>query len=95
MRVTRSGENVIVRFDKPASGARSLALVRASQSSGEFTREAERVMVDAHAREAIVVVPEAGAYELLLSEGGRVIARARVTIEGAPVARQEPPVWYW
>ncbi len=90
MRVTRASESVVVKFDQPAKESRWLALVPEGS-----TRETERVLVAPGAREAIVVAPEGGAYELTLSQAGRVIARARVMIEGAPVARQEPPIWYW
>lgn len=97
-----AGESIVVRFDAPPVAPRSrgdvwLTLVPAD-TSDEFA--SERVVIEEGAREATVPAGAEGTYELRLVDESprrlsRVVSRARVEVERAPLARNEPPAWYW
>jgi hypothetical protein len=94
MQAVASGDRVVARFDPPiavgTSDKRWIALVREGS-----TVESERVFIDEGAREAALGAPEPGTYELVLHQGTRIVARARVTIERTTASRKDPPIWYW
>jgi hypothetical protein len=97
-----AGESIVVRFDASPVAPRGrgdvwLTLVPAG-ASDEFA--AERVVIEEGASEATVPAGDEGTYELRLVDESprrlsRVVARARVDVERAPLARNEPPAWYW
>jgi len=98
----RAGESIVVRFDAPPVAPRGrgdvwLTLVPVG-ASDEFA--AERVVIEEGASEATVPAGDEGTYELRLVDESprrlsRVVSRARVEVERAPLARNEPPAWYW
>lgn len=98
----RAGEVVVVRFDAPPVrqlGRGDVWLALAPAGSTDETL-GERVVIEEGAAEAAVAVGDEGAYELRLVDQSprrlsRVVARLRVDVESAAVARNEPPAWYW
>jgi len=106
MRVTtthvRAGDSIVVRFDAPPVAPRArgdvwLTLVPAGVGD-EFA--AGRVVIEEGAAEATIPAGDEGTYELRLVDESprrlsRVVSRARVEVERAPLAREEAPAWYW
>ena len=98
----RAGESVVVRFDAPPvaalhRGSVWLTLVPVG-SRDDFA--GQRAVIDEGAAEATIVASDEGAYELRLVDHSprrlsRVVARSRVDVERAVVARNEAPAWYW
>ena len=98
----RAGESIVVRFDAPPVAPRGrgdvwLTLVPVG-ASDEFA--SERVVIDEGSAEATVPAGDEGTYELRLVDESprrlsRVVSRARVEVERAPLARNEAPAWYW
>ena len=98
----RAGESIVVRFDVPPVAPRGrgdvwLTLVPVG-ANDDFS--AEHVMIEEGASEATIPAADEGTYELRLIDESprrlsRVVSRARVEVERPPLARNEPPAWYW
>ena len=96
-----AGERVVVHVEGPTSPRRhgDLWLTLVPKEAPE-SFVGERVVVESGATHVTVPTAAPGAFEVRLHDGypqrtHHVVARVRVEVAPAAVARRDPPVWYW
>ena len=94
-----AGDAVVVHLESAPRerGALWLTLVPASAPESFV---GERIVVEGGATRVTVAAASAGTFEVRLHDdfplrAHHVVARARIEVAPAAVARRDPPVWFW